>query len=115
MCKKADCDGNPRSADLDVWVPPVMYTLGFLLTQLQEKKTGELGWAAWAGDFFGVLGNTPLSWERLLKVGTTAEHEAVMAHSIFKTVLAPLLMTEIHGAFPAFYYFAKRAARQPAV
>jgi len=89
---------------------PAMYTLGFLLAQQLEKKTDKLGWAAWAGNFFGVLGYIAVSWDRLLKVGTTAEYERGEARSIFKTALAPLLMVGLPGAFPALYHFAKKAA-----
>ncbi len=93
---------------------PAMYTLGFLLAHELEKKKDRLGWAAWAGNFFGVLGYIALSWDRLLKVGTTAEYEAGEACSIFRTALAPILIIGMPSALPALYYFAKRAARQPA-
>ncbi|NPV60821.1 MAG: hypothetical protein HPY75_14320 [Actinobacteria bacterium] len=90
---------------------PAMYTLGFLLAQQLEKKKDKLGWAAWTANLFGVLGYIAASWDRLVKVGTTAEYERGEARSIFKTALAPMLMVGLPSAVPALYYFAKRAAR----
>jgi drug/metabolite transporter (DMT)-like permease len=90
---------------------PAMYTLGFLFAQQLERKKKGLGWVAWSGNFLGVLGYMLVSMDRLLKVGTTGEYEKGEARSIFKTPLAPLLLVGLPGAFPALYYFSKKAAR----
>jgi hypothetical protein len=90
---------------------PAMYTLGFLLARQLEKKRKSLGWVAWGANFMGVLGFTLVSLNRLLKVGTTEEYQKGEAKSIFKSALAPILLTGMPSAFPALYYFAKRAAK----
>lgn len=90
---------------------PTMYTLGFVLARELEKKQEKLGWAAWACNLAGLLAFTAASAGRLLKVGTTAQFRSGEARSIFKTALAPILLSGIPFALPALYYFAKRAAR----
>ena len=90
---------------------PAMYTLGFLLAQQLEKKQKKLGWVAWGCNFAGVFGFMLTSMNRLLKVGTTDEYKKDEAKSIFKTALAPLLMVGMPCAFPALYYFARKAAK----
>ena len=90
---------------------PAMYTLGFLLAQQLEKKKDKLGWTAWAGNLVGVVSYIAVSWDRLIKVGTTAEYERGEARSIFKSALAPLLIVGMPSAVPALYHFAKKAAQ----
>jgi hypothetical protein len=90
---------------------PAMYTLGFLMAHQLEKKRKSLGWVVWGANFIGVLAFTLVSLDRLLKVGTTREYKEGEAKSIFKSALAPILIAGMPSAFPALYYFARRAAR----
>lgn len=108
----ADHDDIPTGVQVAMFgLYPAMYTLGFMMATQLEKKRKRLGWAAWGANFLGVLGFILVSLDRLLKVGTTEEYRSGEAKSIFRTSLALVLIAGIPGAFPALYYFAKRAAR----
>ena len=91
---------------------PAMYTLGFLFARELEKKKKRLGWAAWAAAFLGDLAYIVIARDRLFKVGTTDEYLRGEAPSIFKSPLAPLLLVGMPSAFPALYYFSRKAGRK---
>ncbi len=108
----ADHDDIPAPVQAGMFAfYPAMYTLGFFLGRQLEKKKKKLGWAAWAFNFLASLGYILVSLNRLLKVGTTDEFNRGDGKSIFKSTLAPILIVGMPSAFPALYYFAKRAAK----